>query len=147
MRALLVGTALAAVVLAVLASTASATAPQPMTIAGTVTQFGPPGDFQGTWQASGAISDSGSFVETEAHPTGTFGNPAIVGVFQAVIVFSGSKGTFTIAQQSKSTSFFPEGTWQIQSGTGAYERLSARGTFAFAPPNSLTFTGLASKAE
>jgi hypothetical protein len=145
MRALLVGTALATVALAVLASTASATAPQATTIAGTVTQFGAPPDFQGTWQASGGISDAGSFVETELHPTGALANSPTVGVFQAIIVFSGSKGTFIVAQQSQFTSF-PEGTWQIQSGTGVYERLSGHGTFAFTPPNSLTFRGLTSKA-
>lgn len=145
MRALLAGTALTTVALAVLAPTASATAPEATTIAGTVTQFGPPPDFQGTWQASGAITDSGSFVETELHPTGALANSPTVGVFQAVIVFSGSKGTFTIAQQSQFTSF-PEGSWQVRSGTGAYVRLSGRGTFAFTPPNNLTFTGLTSKA-
>ena len=42
MRALLVGTAVAIVALASLASTASATAPEATTIAGTITQFGPP---------------------------------------------------------------------------------------------------------
>ena len=145
MRALLVGTAVAIVALASLASTASATAPEATTIAGTITQFGPPPDFQGTWQASGGISDSGSFVETELHATGALANSPTVGVFQAVIVFSGSKGTFTITQQSHFTSF-PEGAWQVRSGTGAYERLSGRGTFAFAPPNNLTFSGLTSKA-
>lgn len=146
MRAPLVGTALATVALALFASTASATAPQATTIAGAVTQFGPPPDFQGTWQASGGISDSGSFVEIELHPTGALANSPTVGVFQAVVVFSGSRGTFTLAQQSQFTRF-PEGTWQIQSGTGAYERLSGRGTFVFTPPNSLTFTGVTSKAE
>ena len=112
---------------------------------GTVTQFGSPPDFRGTWQSSGAISDSGSFVETEFHLPAAFDHSPMVGLFQAVIVFSGSNGTFTVAQQSQSMSF-PAGTWQVPSGTGAYESLSGHGTFAFSLPNSLTFTGVMSKA-
>jgi hypothetical protein len=131
--------------LTVLSSTANATAPQPTTIAGTVAQFGPPPDFQGTWLSSGGISDSGSFVETELHGTGALEHSPVVGVFQAVIVFTGTKGTFTVVQQSQFTGF-PEGTWQVQSGTGVYERLSGHGTFAFTPPDNLTFTGVMSKA-
>ena len=145
MRTLLLAAAIATVTLPGLSSTANAAAPQKTTIAGTVTQFGPPPDFQGTWQSSGGISDSGSFVETELHLTGALDHSPVVGVFQAVIVFSGSNGTFTVVQQSQFASF-PEGTWQVRSGTGAYERLSGHGTFAFSPPNSLTFTGVMSKA-
>ena len=146
MRALFVGAAIATVTLAGLSSTASATAPQPTTIAGTVTQFGGPTEFQGTWQSSGAISDSGSFVETELHLPQAFEHSPVAVVFQTVSVFSGANGTFTIAQQSVSSTGFPAGTWQVQSGTGAYEHLSGHGAFAFSPPNSLTFTGVMSKA-
>lgn len=145
MRALLLAAAIATVTLASLSSTASATAPQPTTIAGTVTQFGPPPDFRGTWQLSGGISDSGSFVETELHLPEAFDHSPVAVIFQAVIVFSGTNGTFTVAQQSQSTGL-PEGTWQVRSGTGAYARLSGHGKFAFSPPNSLTFTGVMSKA-
>jgi hypothetical protein len=97
------------------------------------------------WQTSGGISDSGSFVKTELHPTGALANSPVVGVFQAVIVFTGSRGTFTVAQQSQFTGF-PEGTWQVQSGSGDYARVSGHGTFAFTLPNNLTFTGVISKA-
>lgn len=118
-----------------------------VTIAGTVTQFGPPPDFHGTWQSSGAFSDAGSFVETELHLTGADFQPsAPVGVFQAVIVFTGSHGTFTIAQQGVSTGL-PAGTWQVSSGTGDYSRVSGHGTFAFSAPDNLTFTGVMSKAR
>ena len=144
MRALLFIVAAVVAALTALASTASATAPASVTIAGTVTQFGAPPDFRGTW-SSGELGDAGSFVETELHPTGALANSPIVGVFQAVIVFTGSNGTFTVAQQAETTGF-PEGTWQVQSGTGAYARLSGHGTFAFSPPNSLSFTGVMSKA-
>jgi hypothetical protein len=146
MRALFVAVAVAAVACAGLVPTASAEAPGTVTIAGTVTQFGLPPDFHGTWQSSGAISDAGSFVETELHLTGADFQPsAPVGTFQAVIVFTGSRGTFTIAQQGVSTGL-PAGTWQVVSGTGDYARASGHGTFAFTPPTNLTFTGVMSKA-
>jgi len=127
-----------------LASTANATAPASVTIAGTVTQFGPPPDFRGTW-SSGELGDAGPFVETELHLTGALANSPVVGVFQAVIVFTGSQGTFTVAQEAQFTSF-PKGTWQVISGTDAYARASGHGTFAFSPPDSLTFTGVISKS-
>jgi hypothetical protein len=144
MRAVLLTAAVAMAAMVGFASTASATAPAAITIAGTVTQFGPPPDFKGVWQSSGGISDAGSFVETEFHATGTDHTP-VVGVFQAVIVFSGSQGTFTITQQAQFRDF-PEGTWQVESGTGAYDRATGHGTFKFVPPNNLTFTGVISKA-
>ena len=144
MRALLITAAVAMAALVGFASTASATSPAAITIAGTVTQFGPPPDFQGHWESSGGISDAGSFVETEFHSTGTDHTP-VVGVFQAVIVFSGSQGTFTIRQQAQFFGDFPEGTWQVESGTGAYDRATGHGTFKFVPPDNLTFTGVISK--
>jgi hypothetical protein len=144
MRASLFIVAVVVAALTALASTANAAAPASVTIAGTVTQFGPPPDFHGTWQSSGGLSDAGSFVETEIHPTGALANSPVVGIFQAVIVFTGSQGTITIAQQAQYTSF-PEGTWHVISGTDAYARVSGHGTFAFALPNSLTFTGVISR--
>jgi len=142
MRALFLAVAVAAVACVGLVPTASAGAPGTVTIAGTVTQFGPPPDFHGTWQSSGAISDAGSFVETEIHLTGP---SAPVVVFQAVVVFTGSRGTFTIAQQGVSKGL-PAGTWQVSSGTDEYARASGHGTFAFTPPANLTYTGVMSKA-
>ena len=90
MRALLFAAAIATVTLASLSSTASATSPLPTTIAGTVTQFGPPPDFQGTWQSAGGISDSGSFVETEFHLPQAFDHSPVAVIFQTVSVFSGA---------------------------------------------------------
>ena len=146
MRALFLAVAVAAVACVGLVPTASADAPGTVTIAGTVTQFGPPPDFHGTWQSSGAISDAGSFVETEIHLAGADFQPsAPVVVFQAVVVFTGSRGTFTIAQQGVSKGL-PAGTWQVSSGTGDYARASGHGTFAFTPPTNLTYTGVMSKA-
>jgi hypothetical protein len=146
MRALFLAVAATAVACVGLVPTASGGAPVTVTIAGAVTQFGPPPDFHGTWQSSGAISDAGSFVETELHLTGVDFQPsAPVGTFQAVIVFTGSHGTFTIAQQGVSTGL-PTGTWHVSAGTGDYARASGHGTFAFSPPDNLTFTGVMSNA-
>jgi hypothetical protein len=86
-------------------------------------------------------------VETEIHPTGALANSPVVGVFQAVIVFTGSQGTITVAQEAAHFTSFPEGSWNVISGTGAYARVSGHGTFAFALPNSLTFTGVISKTS
>ena len=141
MRARVQVAAVALAALAGVASNANATAPAAVTIA----QFGPPPDFQGSWQSSGAISDAGSFVETEFHFTGALARSPVVGAFQAVIVFAGSKGTLAIRQQAQFTSA-AEGTWQVASGTGAYDDARGHGTFALAAPNSLTFTGVISTA-
>lgn len=146
MRASVLALVVAAAACVGLVPPASADAPDTVTIAGTVTQFGPPTAFRGTWQSSGAINDAGSFVETELRLTGADFQPtARVGTFQAVIVFTGAKGTFTIAQQGVSTGL-PAGTWQVSSGTGDYARASGHGTFAFTPPTNLTFTGVMSKS-
>jgi hypothetical protein len=143
MRALLLAVATLATLLE-LASSAAAAPPTAISIQGTITQFGPPGTFQGTWQSSGAFSDTGTFVETELHPTGSLAHSPVVGAFQAIIVFSGSQGTFTIGQEALITTDNFGGNWQFVSGTGAYQRLTGHGTFEFAAPNSLTFTGIAS---
>jgi hypothetical protein len=144
-RALLQTGAVAIAALAALASNANASPPAATTIAATVAQFGPPPDFQGSWQSSGAISDAGSFVETEFHFTGALAHSPVVGAFQAVIEFAGSQGTIAIRQQAQFTGA-SEGTWQIASGTGEYDGARGHGTFAFAAPNSLTFTGVISTA-
>ena len=146
MRAFIFGTTFVFVALAFLVSTASAAAPEATTIAATVSQFGPPPDFLGTWQAFGGINDAGSFVEPQLHDTSSFVHSPVVVTFQAVLVFTGARGTFTVAQQAHYNGGFPQGTWQIRSGTGAYDGLSGHGTFAFSLPDSLSFTGSTSKA-
>ena len=142
-RVQIVAVALAA--LAGVASNANAAAPAAVTIAGTIAQFGPPPDFRGSWQSSGAISDAGTFVETEFHFTGALAHSPVVGVFQAVIEFAGSQGTIAIRQQAQFTGA-SEGTWQVASGTGAYDGATGHGTFALTAPNSLAFTGVVSTA-
>jgi hypothetical protein len=138
--------ALAASLAGVSTSTASAAPPAAVSIDATVTIPNP--IFGGVWQASGAINDSGTFVRTDLHISGSVANSPVVGALQVVIEFSGSLGTFTVRDQllfgGRSTGL--SGTWQIVSGTGAYERASGHGTSEFVFPNSVTFTGVISKA-
>ena len=142
MRALRIAVAMAAVasIAAFSASTASAARPEPVSIQSTVTQFAP--TFEGVWQSSGAITDSGSFVEPFVKFTGSNSHSPVVGAFQAVLVFTGAQGTITVRQQLTFTAEASNGVWEVASGTGAYEGVSGHGTFEFVFPNSLTFTGL-----
>jgi hypothetical protein len=113
--------------------------PAAVTIQATVTQFFP--TFSGFWQASGAINDSGTFLRTELHTTGSLASSPVVGAFQAEALFTGSKGTFTLREELLGTIFQPSdprsgltGQWQIASGTGAYGNLSGHGTLEFVFP-------------
>jgi hypothetical protein len=124
-------------------STATAAPPAPVSIQATVTQE----DFSGVWQASGAISDSGSFERTDAHLTGSLFNSPTVGAFQATFLFSGSQGTFTLRDELVASSDGVNGNWQVVSGTGAYEGMSGHGTSSFDFSSStVNFTGVISKA-
>lgn len=127
------------------ASTATAAAPAPVSIQATVTIPNP--IFGGDWQASGAINDSGTFVRTDLNLTGAVAHSPVVSALQVVIALSGSQGTFTLRDELLFSSRGPNGTWQIVSGTGAYEGMSGHGTseFHFAT-SSITFSGVISKA-
>src|ERR671934_669252 len=104
----------------------------------------------GPWEASGAVMDSGLFVRTEARtspPDRPFGVP---GPFKEVFVLTGSQGTLTIKAESRDTGEGITGVWQIEAGTGLYERASGHGTVAFsAVPGlfTLTLTGVAKKVD
>jgi hypothetical protein len=124
------------------ASTASAASPAPVSIQATVTQ-----GFSGLWQASGAISDSGSFERTDAHLTGSFFNSPTVGAFQATFAFSGSQGTFTLRDELVGSADGVNGNWQIVSGTGGYDGMSGHGTSSFDfSTSTVNFSGVISKA-
>jgi hypothetical protein len=122
------------------ASTASAAAPQAVVIESTVTEFTP--DFEGTWQSSGVIADSGSFTEPFVRFTGSTLHSPVVQAFQAVLVFTGTQGTITVRQQVTFTAEASNGVWEVLSGSGAYQGVTGQGTFEFVFPNSLTFTGV-----
>ena len=129
----------------VLAPSASAAPPAPVTLEATVTIPNPV--FGGVWQASGAIDDSGTFVRTDVNLTGAFFNSPAVSAFQAVFVFSGTRGTLALRLQLSFTASGLTGVWEIASGTGAYERASGHGTSLFTFPNSLSLQGVVSKSS
>jgi hypothetical protein len=85
----------------------------------------------GTFTATGAIQDAGAltvpFPDFHASGAPTFN------IVSAVHEFAGAHGTFTMRLQFKSTLGTDPGTreiagtWVIQGGTGAYERLRGQG--------------------
>ncbi|TMD60044.1 MAG: hypothetical protein E6I87_07795 [Chloroflexi bacterium] len=106
----------------------------------------------GTWSASGAISDSGTYVRTEVDATGSIPScpcaPEHTGAFKEVFVLTGSQGTLTVKEEALLRTSGVTGVWQITSGTGAYERASGHGTDVFfGPPLTLELSGVISKAE
>jgi hypothetical protein len=122
-------------------SMVSAAAPADVLIQAHPTQFVP--QEIGTWEASGAITDSGSFVRTElavSPPDREFGE---LGPVREVFVFSSSQGTLTVREQARDTSTGVTGVWEIASGTGAYDGASGHGTVAFDGPTlTLFLTGV-----
>ena len=111
----------------------------------------------GTWDAgpTGGIIDSGTYVRTDVHGTGSlpdcFCPPEHTGAFSEVFLLTGSDGTLTV----KSAELFTpggefgnvNGVWQIVSCTGAYARASGHGTDYFGPPLTLYLTGEVSKVD
>jgi hypothetical protein len=153
MRAMRLVSALATVFLLVGLSAVTASAAPPSEV---VFELHPTTFFPvelGPWDSSGAVDDGGLFERTEARssPRGRpFGEP---GPFKEVFVLAGLEGTLTIKVESRDTGQTITGVWQIQSGTGAYERASGHGTVAFsftpgaALPFTLTLSGVASKVD
>jgi hypothetical protein len=124
------------------AASAQAKAPSPVSIVAA------PGDrpgFGGVWQASGAISDSGTFVRTGLHLSESPEHSPVVGAFQVELEFSGSQGTFTLRDELMFSPSGLTGSWQVVSGTGAYAGASGHGTSTFDFSASTTlFTGVLS---
>jgi hypothetical protein len=139
------------------ASTASAAAPAAASIDLFPTQFCCPQEI-GTWQATGAINDSGIYVRTGGQGTGSLPPicpPAHTGAFTEEFLLTGSKGTLTVkAEELESPvgDLCPPpsyGVWQIESGTGAYAGISGHGTsqFFMTPVLDLSLTGVISQAN
>ena len=143
-RRTLIAAAVAAMVMgvtAIAASPADARGVAPVEIVATVTSP----TFTGTWTSSGAIDDSGTFARTDLHFSGSVEHSPTVGAFQVVITFTGDDGTFSIRDELRFSSAGLTGTWQVASGTGAYERLSGHGTSEFSfETGSVIFTGVLS---
>jgi len=104
-----------------------ASPPQDVTIA-TIRYRGSPG----TFTATGAIADSGSFSTLDLH-FGGIGAPDFL-LVHATLLFEGSEGSFTLKMQLKESAtsdpnvLSGHGTWEVISGTGAYADLHAGGT-------------------
>jgi len=135
-------------------STASAAPPVAVSIRIMPTTFFPVE--AGTWSASGAITDSGTYVRTEFDGTGSlpdcFCPPVHTGAFREVFLLTGSKGTLTISEEAlqKPGGGFGlvTGVWEIAVGTGGYDRASGHGTDEFNGPTlTLVLTGVIAKAD
>jgi hypothetical protein len=137
---LCVASALATVVL--LAPSASAQAgypaPAPVAIHAIVTDA----PFAGVWTADGATTDSGSYLRTDAHLTGSFFRSPTTAAFQATFVFTGALGTITIQFELSFTGTDLTGVWQIAEGTGIYADAHGHGTSSFTPPDQLELRGV-----
>jgi hypothetical protein len=126
-------------------STASAAPPKAVLIQAHPSQFCCPQI--GSWDVSGAITDSGSYVRTEAATAPPDRPPFTLGPLREVFVFSGAHGTITVREEARVTASGVTGVWQIASGTGSYEDASGHGTVAFSgPPFTLSLDGVISKA-
>jgi hypothetical protein len=144
MRALLIAVAVALAVLPAGVSSASAAPPSPVSIQVHPTQFCCPQI--GTWGASGAIADSGSYVRTEAATSPPDRPPFTLGPFRETFVLSGALGMLTVRDQSQVTATGVTGVWEIASGTGAYDGASGHGTLSFDGPTlTLLLEGVISK--
>jgi hypothetical protein len=97
--------------------------------------FGPPLEI-GTWEASGAINDSGTYVRTEnasSPPNRAFG---VSGPGREAFTFTSSNGSFDVKAEEKLTATGVTGVWQLSSGTGSYGSASGHGdgiSFSFDP--------------
>src|SRR5215210_2080498 len=107
---------------------AAATEAQAVTIT-TEKAFGP---VPGTFDATGAFTDSGSFANT-SFVFGALGAPKFVSI-HVVQVFQGTQGSITLRADIKESLtqdplvLVDSGTWAIIEGTGAYETAHGRGT-------------------
>jgi hypothetical protein len=109
---------------ALAAPLAGASAPEPVTIA-TQGTFTGPNSTAGTFTISGAVSDSGTYVDTFRLAGQTL---------HLVKTLTGGDGSITLSAQgvvrftSPTTATFVAGHWRIVSGTGAYADLKGGGT-------------------
>ena len=112
----------------------------------------------GTWDASGGINDSGTYVRTDVHSTGSLPDCFCVlehnGAFQEEFLLTGSQGTLTLRDETLVTPMeepSPFGVsnvvWQIASGTGDYAAASGHGTGYFGPPLTLYLDGVVAKVD
>ena len=110
----------------------------------------------GTWQATGAINDSGTYVKTASPDDPSipeFCNPQHIGAFREGFLLTGSQGTLAVNAEElliPTGEFCPPstGVWQVESATGAYAGISGHGSSQFfkEPQFDLRLTGVISRA-
>ena len=140
-RSMAAAFAVAALMAGIGVSTASAAPPQALTIE-IVPSPSPPCFFGcGSWQATGAIVDSGKFRSFDFHsspPNRTF---CTSGPFKEHFLLTSSDGSrsFTVNAEERIMGTCPNlvqsGVWQIEPGTGVYADASGHGSL------SATFSG------
>ena len=107
----------------------------------------------GTWDASGGINDSGTYVRTDARATGSLPDCFCIlehkGVYFEEFLLTGSQGTLTLEDETLVTPMeepspfgIPRVVWQIGSGTGDYDGASGHGMGFFGPPLTLYLEGI-----
>ena len=109
----------------------------------------------GTWQASGAINDSGTYVKTASPDDPSipdFCNPTHIGAFREGFLLTGSQGTLAVKAEElliPTGELCPPstGVWQVASATGAYAGISGHGSSQFfkEPQFDLRLTGVISR--
>jgi hypothetical protein len=154
MKRLLFFAALSAVATLAFPVVASAAPPVAVSIDLFPTQFCCPEI--GTWQATGAINDAGTYVKTATPATPSlpdFCQPEHTGAFREEFTLTSSLGSIAVEAQElvvPTGEFCPPsiGVWEVKSGTGAYAGLSGHGSSQFfkAPVFDLVLTGVMSKA-
>ena len=125
-----IGAALVAFLIAsAVASPASATTPQALTI----TQHASRGCYiPCTFVATGAINDAGSMHAVSFH-AGALPSP-VVGASQWIYEFDGANGSFTLQVEVHDMGIVSPGAihetdhWVVDGGTGAYANLTGSGT-------------------
>jgi hypothetical protein len=102
----------------------------------------------GTWQVSGAIADSGTYIKSFGQSAPPDRPPFAPGPFREEFVLSSTRGTLTIREEARLTADLVQvGEWQIESGTRDYADASGHGTVAFSaelgppPVFTLSLTG------
>jgi hypothetical protein len=129
MHKLIIAVAVAVAAVGVAAMPASASAPQPVTIEMNGHLTGPD-TVAGTWSATGAFADSGTYSETFWLAGQTIhGEKLLVGTEGTLVM----RGRSVLVWVTPTTATFQAGSWEIVGGTGAYERLRAVGTPLVAP--------------
>jgi len=109
----------------------------------------------GSWNATGAINDSGSYQRTDAETSPPDRPFFSTGPVHETFVLTSVQGAFTVATNSRVTDSGQPGAWSISDGAGTYADTSGHGDFAvaFSPlPSCLggftvivTLTGVAGK--